>query len=183
MSEQIYTPELTIGGDFIDRPYQMFSGQAAAQEGTYRLALGKSGRIWLYATGDDVYSQGGPNSDGFGGAILEFKLWNGCDSIKLKGAWHSNSDSLFKDTGIDKRNEHLTFGVIGRGRDWKDHRSVIKDLIWFDKEPTYGTFNRVDELANKLSHERREVLYYHKQSRGGSSCGPVNYKEYHVEAH
>jgi len=174
--------DLQIGGKFIADYYSMHSGQEVAQSNLYKIALGKTGRIWLYSTADNIYVQGGPNSDGFGGALLEFKLQNGCDSIKLKGAWHAESSGLFADTGVDIRDQNLTIGVIGRARSHDKGRSVIEDIIWFDKEPVYGIFDRVDKLAVKLSHERKEVLYYHKQSMGGSSCGPVNYKEYHVEA-
>ena len=174
---------LQIGGKFIADYYQMFSGQEVAQSNLYKIALGKTGRIWLYSTADNIYVQGGPNSEGFGGALLEFKLENGCDSVKLKGAWHTESTSLFVDTGVDIRDQNLTIGVIGRKRGYDNGRAVIEDIIWFDKEPVYGTFDRVDKLADKLSHERKEVLYYHKQSMGGSCCGPVNYKEYHVEAY
>lgn len=166
-------PELHIGGDYVDRNYSMFSGQAEAQQNLYKIAIGKSGRIWLYSTADNIYVQGGPKSDGFGGALLEFKLYNGCDSIKLKGPWHSNSDALFQDTQVDIRDTHLTWGVIGTNREWIEGRTVIKDIIWFDKEPLYGTFNRVEDQAKKLASERQQTLYKYVRSLGGSSCGPV----------
>lgn len=173
-----YDPNLQIGGKFIDDYYSMVSGQAIAQENHYNIIIGKSGRIWLYQDGDSIYVQGGPNSDGFGGATLEFKLRNGCDSVKLKGAWHSNSGALYSDTRIDLRNQHLTWGVIGKKRSSDNGRSVIEDILWFDKEPIYGPFDRVNKLANEMSHRLKTVLYYYSRSRGGSSCGPMNWKEY-----
>lgn len=162
---------LELGGEFIDAPYRMISGQGEAQSKQYKIALGKTGRIWLYSTGDNIYVQGGPNSDGFGGAILEFKLENGCDSVKMKGTWHSNSEALFTDTNVDLQEQHLTFGVIGLERDWNKGQAVIRDLIWFDKEPTYGSFDRVTNLAKKMANDLGKKVCYHKQSIGGSSCG------------
>lgn len=175
--------KLELGGSFTEDYYQMIPGQEEAQSNTYKIALGKTGKIWLYSTGDNIYAQGGPKSDGFGGATLEFKLANGCDSIKLKGPWHTNSESFYRDTGIDIRDQHLTIGVIGRGRSHNNGRSVIDDIIWFDPEPIYGLYNRVQDLATKLSDERGECLYYHMQSKGGGSCGPVNYNKYTTQAY
>lgn len=177
-----YDHELVLGGKFVDDYYSMVSGQAVAQSNYYNIAIGKSGRIWLYQDGDSIYEQGGPKSEGFGGALLEFKLSNGCDSVKLKGAWHSNSSALFQDTGIDLRLQHLTWGVIGTKRSHDDGRSVIENLLWFDKEPTYGAFKRIEDKATEMSHQMKKTLYYYSRSVGGSSCGPVNWKEYN-EAH
>lgn len=172
--------ELTLGGDFIAPPYSMFSGQGEAVAHTYNIHLGKSGRIWLVSTDCDcasnIYVQGGPKSDGFGGAVLEFTLANGCDKIKLKGPWHSSSESLLFDTGVDARDRTLVFGVIGKGRDWKDGRSVIKDLVYFDKEPTLGTFNRISDMAEAMAKEMNQQLFVYSATKGGSSCGGTTFK-------
>lgn len=178
------TPEqlaiLSIGGDFLSPPYSMFSGQAEAVAHTYNIHIGKSGRIWLVSTeaacAGNIYVQGGPKSDGFGGATLSFTLANGCDKISLHGPRHSNCESLFSDTGIDVRNRHLVYGVIGKGRDWKDGRSIIKDLIYFDEKPTIGPFNRIKDKAEALAESLNQQLYYYTETKGGSSCGPTNFK-------
>ena len=98
---------LVLGGTYSGRPYEMFSGQEDAKSRRYKLYTGKRRAIWLVgcveSCGDHIYCSGGPNSEGFGGATLEFTLENGCDSIKLKGPWHSNADSMFADTGVDFR--------------------------------------------------------------------------------
>lgn len=174
------TQGLKIGGDYTAASYSMFSGQAEAAAHIYNIHIGKSGRIWLVSTERDcasnIYVQGGPKSDGFGGAMLEFILANGVDKIKLKGPWHSNADSFLSDTGIDVRNRHLTFGVIGKGRDWKDGRSIIKDLVYFDTEPTLGTFNRISNKAEKMAKVMNQQLYVYSESKGGSSCGGTIFK-------
>jgi hypothetical protein len=166
--------DLSLGGRFIEDYYKMHSRSAEAEAKKYRIALGKSSEIWLYNTGDNVYTQGGPNSDGFGGRSLKFTLSNGYDFIELKGPWHANSDALFKATGIDIRNQHLTIGVIGKSRSWNNGRCVIEDILYFDKEPKFGCYDRVRKLAEDMASSMNETIYYHMSSISGASNGPVN---------
>lgn len=166
--------ELTIGGTFVASHRPMICGSAEAEGNRYKLYVGRSGTIWLVGISEDqgnaVYVQGGPNSDGFGGRVLTFRLENGCDSISLKGPWHTNPSSLLSDTGIDVRDKFYTFGVVGEGREYP----AITKLLWFDTEPVIGSFDRVKQKAQEIANERGQTVFYYMESRGGSSCGAID---------
>ena len=172
---------LKIGGEYISDPYFMHSGQDEAMSRRYYKYTGKSGRIWLVANqlnaADNIYVSGNANSDGFGGATLNFSIVD--DTIlSLRGPWHSNSSAFLNDVGIDITDKHLTWGCIGTGRKYKDNRPIITNLIWFDELPIVGKFDRVTNLAQILSDEYKQTLYYFVKSTGGSSCGPVNFNKF-----
>ncbi len=46
------------------------------------------------------------DGEGFGGRTLEFTLEDGTKH-KVKGPWHSNTNSLFERTGIDLRSKNV----------------------------------------------------------------------------
>ena len=76
--------------------------------------IGKGGRIWLVGVtepSNNIYVDGCPGSQGFGGSTLTFKMVDGSE-VQLKGPWHSNSEALFYETGVDVRGLHKTFVVI-----------------------------------------------------------------------
>ncbi len=168
--------KLELGGSWTDGPYQMISGQGEAMSRAFKVATNKSGRRWLYNddlrdAGAFVYVEGDPNSDGFGGATIPFKLVDGT-TLPLKGPWHSNTEALFADCGIDLRNRHVTWGCIGTERDWKQSRSVIKGLIYFDPEGGIeGPFNRIESIAEAMARLHKAELAYFSGSHSGSSCG------------
>jgi len=185
MAFKMEVPALVLGGEFVsNRPYQMISAQGEDVQPKYNIHIGKDKRIWLVTTDQDpdhIIVQGGPGSQGYGGADLVFTLANGVDKITLHGPWHSNTDSLFKQTGIDLRAKIVTWGVIGRGREFRPANayssdSVITDLVYFDKEPMPGVYNRIQNLAKEMSDAEGIPLYYHMCSYGGGSTGPVNWK-------
>lgn len=178
------TPDLVIGGNFTEAPYSMFSARSEAESRGYKLITGKSGRRWLYNdeivdAGDAIYVEGGPNSRGFGGSTLAFPLLAG-GTLSLKGPWHSNSNALFADTGVDLRNRRLVWGCIGRRREYHNDQSATCDLLWFDREPIEGPLDRVEQLAARMSDERGEALYYFWMTRGCSTSGSVNYHRFKV---
>jgi len=157
----------------------MTCGQSEAQERTYKLITGKTGRRWLVAIqpneADNVYCEGGPNSDGFGGATLTFKLDDGT-TIALAGPWHSNADSLFDDTGYDCRDKYTSLGIIGLGResDW-NKGDLYKEVLHYDKKPVIGNFDRIEKLAQEKANELgKEIFYSVRTSGGGCSwcCQP-----------
>lgn len=175
-------PDLVIGGVFTEAPYSMFSASADAESGVYKLVTGKGGRRWLYNdekfnAGANIYVEGRKGSQGFAGRTIRFPLLDG-GFVELTGPWASNSVSLFEETGVDLRERHATWGCIGLRREHRNERTAICDIIWFDKEPIEGSFNRVEELAIELSNSRGEPLYYYSMSHGGSSCGPVNLEKF-----
>lgn len=169
-----YTP---TDNDYVIGRLPMVCGSAEAESRKYHKYLGKNGRTYLVAdqpdAGANVYVEGGPNSDGFGGRTLTFPLVEGGE-IKLKGPWHTNSDDLFANTGIDVRDRHYTFVVISRDRkSGKNYESIMVDVLYRDDEPRLGSFHRGDELARQWARELGGPVYLYSQSSGGSSCGQV----------
>ena len=163
---------------YVEEPYRMICGSYDAKIRKYKLYIGKSGMRWLVAiqpnAADNVYVEGGPNSNGFAGRTLDFILEDG-KIISLKGPWHTNANSLFKDTGVDIRDKHLTFTVIGLDRTYTDrgYRTVIKDVIYKDEKPTIGEYYRGDKIAMRLAKELNRPVMCYSKSGGGSSCGFV----------
>ncbi len=171
---QFYTP---AENDFVVGRLPMVCGSAEAESRRYYKHVGKSGKVWLVADQPDaaanVYVEGGPNSDGFGGRTLTFPLVDGTE-LKLKGPWHANSDSLFHDTGIDVRDKHYTFVVISRGRESGEHyESVMVDVLYKDDRPRLGSFHRGDLLAREWAQKLGTPVFLYSRSSGGSSCGQV----------
>lgn len=165
---------------YIIKNAPMISGSHKAQIRKYHKYIGKSGRIWLVADqpneGDNIYVSGGPNSDGFGGRTLTFTLVDGTE-IKLKGPWHTNSRSLLADTDIDVTDKYLTFGVIARNLEsGPSYMGTLVDIVYQDKEPVIGTFDRIREMAQEMSNSRKEKLYYWSKSEGGGRRGWVKPK-------
>jgi hypothetical protein len=173
-TRQFYTP---TDNDFVIQRQQMISGRGSAESRRYHKYLGRSGKTWLVAdqpnAAANIYVEGGPNSDGFGGSTLTFSLVDGGE-VKLKGPWHANSDSLFADTDIDVRDRHYTYVVIGRRRESGEHyESIIADVLYRDDEPQLGSFHRGDELARQWAREIGAQVFLYSESEGGSSHGPV----------
>ena len=175
--------ELIIGGNFTTPPYSMFSGIAEAASHKYHKYIGKSGKIWLVgdetACAESIYVDGGVGSLGFGGRTMTFELIDG-STIDLIGPWHSNTESLFADTGIDIRDKFYTWGCIGTDRHFSNGNSGISNLIYFDTDPVLGPYNRIKTLAKQLSEERQQCLYYYSESRSGSSLGRVNFNKFNL---
>ena len=165
--------------DWISEPYQMRCGSAEAESRKYWLYEDKSGRRYLVAdqpnSADNIYVEGDQGSDGFSGRTLTFPLVTGGE-IRLKGPWHTNSEDLFKNTGIDVCSKHLTFVVVGLGRGtiqpgW---RMVIREVIYKDEQPVMGRYDRGDTIAQKVANERGKTVFMYKRSTDGSICCPVH---------
>jgi hypothetical protein len=152
------------------------SGQGEAQSRKYHLHEGKSGRRWLVAdqeaAAENVYVEGGPNSDGFAGATLTFPLANGGE-LRLKGPWHGNAQALYEDTGVDVRNTHRTFVVISRDLEHQGNKTVMVDVLYQDEVPTLGSFHRGDTIARDMARKLGESVVRFSQSSGGSCTGLV----------
>lgn len=172
-----------IGEDWpIYENYHMISAQGQAESKTYNFIIGKSRTLWLYPIDPDdpnCYCSGGPGSRGFGGSEIEFKLDPAIGGkIILKGPWHSNADAMFRDTGIDRRDKFLTFGIIAEERVYisnvpEGDRShyIFKNVLFCDKEPTRGTFDRVRDVAKRMANERGKPVACMTYTEGGSSNG------------
>lgn len=168
--------DLIIGGDFTVPNYASVSARPHESIG-HKIAMGKSGRIWLYQDGESrVHVSGGPGSRGFGGSTVSFTLAGGLGKIDLVGPWASNADSFFKDTGIDVRDNFNTWGCVGTGRSYDSNtgETRITGLVWFDHDATKGQYDRVDYLAWELQEKSDVPLYSYMESEGGSHHGLVS---------
>lgn len=173
--------ELIIGGNFTTPSYAMFSAIAEAASHKYYMYKDKSNRIWLVGdepnAAEHIYVDGGKGSNGFGGRTMTFELVDG-STVNLIGPWHTNSSALLQAVGIDLRDKYFTWGCIGTDRYFNNGNSGISNLIYIDKEPILGKYDRIDNLAKQLSEERQECLFYYRQTLGGSTLGPVNYEKF-----
>lgn len=169
-----YTP---TENDYVIHRQPMICGSSEAESRRYYKYLGKNGRTYLVAdqpdAGANIYVEGGPNSDGFGGRTLTFPLVEGGE-VKLKGPWHTNSEDLFQQTGVDVRDRHYTFVVISRRREsGKNYESICADVLYRDIEPQLGPFHRGDLLAREWARKLNQKVHLYSQSQGGSSSGFV----------
>lgn len=144
---------------------------------TFKKYVGKSGKIWMVAIqsnpADSIYVSGGEHSEGMAGRTFTFKLEDGTTE-DIKGPWHTNSNALLKDTGIDIRDLHSTFGVIGMDRSYGSngiHPVTIHDVLHLDSDWTLGTFDRIEQLAQIFANNHLKPVCYFVKSKGGSSCG------------
>lgn len=160
-----YTPE----------PYRMFSGQGEAVERKYHKYTGKSGHVWLVAdqenAAENVYVTAFSNAErrgeGFGGNTLELPLVDG-GTFKLHGGWHSNSDALFKDTGVDVRATYYSQVVLSLGRKSNGQiHGVLTDVIYVEEQPIMGIYDRYKEVMATYP----EANFYIHETHGGGSSG------------
>jgi len=151
----------------------MTCGSAEAENRTYKLIVGRTGRRWLVAIqpdeADNTYVEGGPNSEGFAGRTLSFKLEDGT-TLDLQGPWHSNAESLFADTGYDCRDKYMTQGIIGLERE-SDYRKgdLYRGILHFDKEPVCGRYDRIEQLAQGFANKLGKPVFYSMKSAGGGT--------------
>ena len=163
----------------------MICARADAEQFIYRKVEDRSGNIWLWPVNSDspaeqvhVHRPADTRSEGYGGATLHFLLEDGT-TYAAKGPWHSNADAMFMATGIDLRNTHWTFGCIALDRTVRSYTTtclaytVMLNVVYLDKEPVLGNFNRIKNLAQDWADAFSHPVMYYSQSRGGSSNGPV----------
>ncbi len=161
--------------------YSIMSGIGVAEAATYKRFDGKSGSVWLVAKqpneadGVYVHNPKDKNSDGFGGATLEFRLDDG-SIYAAKGPWKTGPEELFTDTGYDIRDKHATVVVIGRARSHDYSRDkyygqcIINDVLYQETEPVLGKFDRVKDIAATLGPGK---YAYWMQTHGMTSSGFV----------
>lgn len=165
--------------DIKAKEYRQTSADPSAQkDAPYRKVMGKSGKAWFYVPGrfaaTAIYVDGGKGSQGMGGRVCQFKLEDGTtfDSI---GPWMTGPDGLFKDTGIDLRNQCATRLILARKvhypKDTYAFRPDMIDVVYHEPEFVEGTFNRPNELAQKIVNEMNEPLHYFIESFGGAQSG------------
>lgn len=173
----------------------MTSGQGIAVEHTYDMYVGKSGRAWfvpndipnvadqIHCTDSDDWDKAGR---GFGGTALTLIVTKKDGKtiagepleFVLKGGWHSNDNALKNDTGVDVSDKHLTYGAVGFERlHWSsehpEYNMGIARVLYADEQPTIGTFNRIQNIAQRLANMLNQEVQYSVSSDGGGSAGPV----------
>lgn len=163
----------------ISRRHGMICGIYDAEVRKYHSLIDEDGALWLVADqpnmADNIYyCNFDLESQGFAGRTLHFEMVDG-ETIDLHGPWHSNSDSLFHKTGVDIRDTHITYVVIARNRSRDSaYNTVYEDVLYEDKEPTLGLFDRGDILAKELANKLGTTVYCYRESQGGSSDSAVH---------
>ena len=160
----------------------MICGQYEAEIRRYKKLKGKK-TTWYVSTdinaADNVYAcpdeeQNRPGYGGFrgfGGATLSFELEDGIID-QVTGPWHSNSHSLYADTGYDIRDKNITQGIIAKNRVGKDfYNSVYSDILHYDEIAVIGLFNRIEDMAQEFADKLDREVYYAVKSNGGGSSG------------
>ena len=111
---------------------------------------------------------------GYGGSTLTFSLEGGTKE-KMTGPWNSSAEALFSDTGVDIRDQYLTYVIIAKKREQdQKYRTIFKDIVYQDKKPMLGQFHRGDLLARELARKNRvKKLYLFRHSMGGSKTSPI----------
>ncbi len=105
--------------------------------------------------------------DGFGGRTMEFPLADG-GTYKATGPWHSNSNALLRNTGIDIRNEHYTQGCIALNRvNAFDKDTQYKYILIQDDEQVLGNFHRIQCIAKLIAQYIDIPLYYYSNGSSG----------------
>lgn len=101
---------------------------------------------------------------GMGGRTLYFtditgKEWD------VQGPWHVTADSLYRSTGVDVRNTHVSWGCIALEREG----NMYKNVVYTDGQfPKQGVHNRLTSLAVALSKSINEPVYLFQVQAGGS---------------
>ena len=156
--------------------------QTEAVEPIYRKIIGKSGCTWLVPIGkfaaDNIQVSDGKPGNGYYGHTMVFNLEDG-STAEFIGLWHTNSDALFKDTGLDIRNKHATKVIIAEVAEYAkgDHRPTLSGIVYEDKDFEEGTFNRGTDLAEIFADKLNKPVYYYVMTGGGAHSGWKSPKE------
>jgi len=114
-------------------------------------------------------------SEGFGGATLKFTLVDGTIDF-VKGPWHSNSTSLFLNTGVDIRDKSFTRGIIALEckpcENWYEGY-IYSKVLHYDQYKVLGSFLRINNLAQEFANELNKNVYYAVKTGGGGSAGLI----------
>lgn len=159
----------------------MTCGSAEAEARKFQIAVDRNQKcVWFYTLEDAdpaghvyVHDPTRTGSDGFAGRTIVFQIGKSA-TYHAQGPWHANSDALFNATGVDLRDKSLTFVVVALNRSYDEqHRAIYEDILYIDKEPTLGKFDRGDDIARKFADERGHPVACYRESSGGSSSGFV----------
>ena len=150
----------------------VISGQGEAMEQICQMAIDNddSQRIWLWSDVDHIYC-GYPydtKSQGFGGAIIPFRLLNGKE-IVLFGPWHTGANDLWRATGVDLRNQYMTRGMCAYARTYDSRDGYIyREVFHFEEVARAGSYNRIRDIARAVADKVERMVFFYAESHGGS---------------
>lgn len=163
-----------------DQPGMRWAGPSSGL--IFKQVPGKERRTWLVvATLDNaehVYVDDPSNRTGFAGSKVDFKLEDG-STFSSRGPWKSNTDFLLEETGIDLTQQHLTKGVIALEIDYQNggyglEKVTCRNVLHVDDVYVRGSFERIEQLAQKYADELRVTVRVVSHSYGGSHGGWKN---------
>lgn len=166
-----------VAETFVAKQRGMLCGSYEAEKRTYTMYQETSGKRWLVANqenaADNIYVEGGRNSEGFGGRLIKFTLTD-LTEVELQGPWHTCAEALFAATGVYVNHLHKTYGAIAleRGGGWPD--TILNKVLFMDSQPVIGHFNRIERIAQEFANKYKKTVYYFSESASGSCCGPVD---------
>ena len=141
----------------------------------------KNGKYdWYYGShaGEIYVDKHDPRSRGHAGRKLQFKTKDGIITTS-PGPWQTHADSLYVHTGVDMRKKNLTWGIIAHAReaiecDLNFGEYNYRNVVWVDEHYVEGSFDRIEQIARRISEDIGKVLYYSKYSSGGACHGFTN---------
>lgn len=133
---------------------------------------------WIIPAGlhraDNIVHFDPKNKNGFGGATIQLPMDNG-STITLKGPWTSNPVALYNDTGVDIRNECVTFGTVSKVPIPYNNLLNTKSLLHLDTTPVIGTLDRIWKIAKRYANDLQQSVYAISSTSNGSTlfhCEP-----------
>ena len=145
-------------------------------------------RLWLVgantlAPADHIYVgyREDTGSKGYGGRHMIFNLTDHNMAVTLQGPWHSNSDALYENTGIDLRDKHYVQLVVGLSRrNGPSYRTTLTDIVYYEP-PGVRAYDGYKATMRELYEKYRCDLYYWHGGSGGSTCGTYGERDYNKE--
>ena len=130
---------------------------------------------WVWYIPEDIDNKGDhihvstPNKNGYAGSTLQFTMNDGSVD-KVVGPWHSNSESLLRNTGIDLKDTHYTRFIICENTKLRGN-SVLEEGVLYDTGWQLGYFDsqpNESEMAEFIGKGYQYTRYGVNGSMSGS---------------
>ena len=105
--------------------------------------------------------------------MIGFRMDSG-ETRAYCGPWHSNSEGLLKDTGVDLRDRHESFGVISLGRMYTTEGWMMRGILHYDGGPIVGPFDRIERLAQSWANTRQQSVWFFARTANGEGLQSVS---------
>lgn len=155
----------------------MVSARGEIEERPFKMLVGKTGRRWFVACqeaeADNIYVEGGKNSQGMGGATCPFLLESG-ETVNIQGPWKTGADGLFGETGYDAREKYTSQGIIALGKEYGSPwpaPDLFTDVLHHDKESVIGAFDRIENMAQEYANKLGKKVWMSVVTAGGGHAG------------